>query len=588
VLTTEYYSRQQSIMDVLSDLGLKAMKIAAAVRSLTCILSFCLAVQSGLALGHKKSADETPDPATVADAHAAPCINWVNPLVPARAILLCIHGLGLNSNAYANFGKHMSRLGIATYAIDVRGFGSWMQAQGHAQLDFDGTLSDIQQTLKTIRAANPGLPVFLLGESMGGAIALRACSMYPDLIDGLISSVPAGDRFQQKRTDVSVALHFIKGPRKQFDIGDKIVNQATQNSQLKDAWESDPLNRMDLSADELIQFQKFMNENHNAVKVIDHTPVLMVQGTMDKLVKPEGTWELFEELPSIEKTFVAMPSEHLVFEEGQAKSAKYDQKAARLVATWIFSCLNTDPQTPNHNLPAGSQSTSDESSGSEAPPNPPDSAPFPRRGVAGVSNVGTAPKSPNNQMTLIALCNQGKYQQALPGLEALTQKKPLDGEAHFWLGTCYKQLKRPRLAWREFVLARSLAQASQRTNDANNSLLDLATSANLTSKTVTTTTPLSARVTAGKPTILIFWASWCAECEDLNKITAQARRAFGNGIQIKKIDVDDRENEDLVKNLNIGPIPTCVFVKPNGSVQSTLIGLSSYANFAKSVQGILQ
>jgi alpha-beta hydrolase superfamily lysophospholipase len=391
-------------------------------------------------------------------------MNWVNPLVPPRAALLCIHGLGLNSDAYTNFGKHMARLGIQTYAIDMRGFGSWLKAQGHERLDFNGSLRDIKKALEAIRAANPGLPVFLLGESMGGAIALRACSLYPQQIDGLIASVPAGDRFQQKRTDLDVAVHFLEGPHKQFDIGTKIVDQATKSDRLRQAWESDPLNRMDLSAKDLMQFQSFMNENKEAAKKIEITPVLMVQGTLDKLVKPEGTWDLFEELPSQQKTFVALPSEHLVFEEGQVKSSRYDRRAARLVANWIYSTINPDSNIdePNQGINTQSHATS---------------------------------------------------------------------------------LKAPGAA---------------------------------------------SDITADAATVLVFWASWCTECQSLDKIISQAQQLFGDAFIVKKIDVDDSANTSLVKRFGVGPIPTCVFLEPNGSVNSTMIGLSNFANFAHNLRGIIR
>ena len=143
---------------------------------------------------------------------AVACTTWIDPINPPRAALLCIHGLGLNSDTYRNFATRMCRRGIATYAIDVRGFGAWMKANGKAHLDFEGTLQDVKSTLTRIHKAHPKLPVFLLGESMGGAIALRAASMYPELIQGLISAVPAGDRFDQKNQDLKVAVESLKRP----------------------------------------------------------------------------------------------------------------------------------------------------------------------------------------------------------------------------------------------------------------------------------------------------------------------------------------------------------------------------------------
>src|ERR1700678_305315 len=63
-----------------------------------------------------------------ADLHPAPCLSWIDPQSKPKIALLCIHGLGLNSDSYTNFAKRVAHHGIATYAIDVRGFGSWMKA----------------------------------------------------------------------------------------------------------------------------------------------------------------------------------------------------------------------------------------------------------------------------------------------------------------------------------------------------------------------------------------------------------------------------------------------------------------------------
>src|SRR6185369_13421328 len=119
-----------------------------------------------------------------------------------------------------------------------------------------------KNTLNAIHRANPGLPVFVLGESMGGAIALRATAMYPDLVQGLISSVPAGDRFNQNKTRLKVAFNALKGFDRPFDVGRGVINQATQDPELRESWENDPLSRMNLSPRELMQFQGFMNQNH--------------------------------------------------------------------------------------------------------------------------------------------------------------------------------------------------------------------------------------------------------------------------------------------------------------------------------------
>lgn len=261
----------------------------------------------------------------------APCIAWSDPDVPTRAVLLCIHGLGLHKDTYEAFGKRMQALGIATYAIDVRGFGDFMASKGQRTCDFDGCLSDVRRSLIAIRRANPNKPVFLLGESMGGAIALRVTSMYPELIDGLISSVPAGDRFKQGRSSWKVAIKYLKNKDKPFNVGESVIEQATQKPELREAWSKDPVARMNISPKELMQFQMFMNQNHKSAKLITSKPVLIVQGCEDKLVKPEGTVELYNKLSTSNREIVLIPNaEHLIFEENQ-----FNDQVITKVAGWI-------------------------------------------------------------------------------------------------------------------------------------------------------------------------------------------------------------------------------------------------------------
>lgn len=575
------------------------MIIKSQLYSAASLSALALVINLGPAFSKTQISPETKDRSALqsdtlvsgADPHPAPCINWINPINRARVSLLCIHGLGLNADAYTNFGKHMSRLGIATYAIDVRGFGSWLKSQGHDELDFKGSLLDIRQALQSIRAANPGIPLFLLGESMGGAIALRACSMYPELVDGLISSVPAGDRFQQKSVDLKVAIHFAEGPNKQFDIGKQIVDQATQSNALREAWESDPLNRMDLSAKDLMQFQSFMNDNSDAAKKIDRTPVLMVQGTLDRLVKPEGTWDLFERLATKQKTFVALPSEHLVFEEGQVKSGRYDKKAARLVASWIYSCLTAQATLASSDSTGQAPSTESQQSRFDGPqpvfqadsqpstPTNPDTPPI---------AINRVSPSQEELSEAIAFCQQGNYEAAKPTLESIIKTEPLNGSAHFWLGNCYHGLEKSKQAQQEFAMARSLNLALPKADKSTSSPAPNTESSSPTAGLNSPPSQIAVTIAGGAPTVLAFGASWCVECQELDSLILQAQNMFGNNVVIKRIDIDDSANAPLVQQFGVGPIPTCVFLRSDGTLSSTLIGLSGLGNLTERIRSILQ
>jgi alpha-beta hydrolase superfamily lysophospholipase len=257
---------------------------------------------------------------------AAPCLRWSPLETTPQAVILCVHGLGLHNGSYSEFGKRMSKLGYVVYAVDMRGFGSYKDAQGKEQVDFDGCLADIKATLKVLHRAHPTLPVYLLGESMGGAIVIHATAAFPDLVDGTVSSVPSGSRFKQGKSAISVAMHALEGGlNKQFDVGSGVINQATEKPELREAWGNDPLNRLNLSPRELMIFQNFMDHNHNVAPLIKTTPVLVVQGCKDKLVKPEGTVQLFNELGTRDRRIQLVENgEHLIFEEGQASDAALD------------------------------------------------------------------------------------------------------------------------------------------------------------------------------------------------------------------------------------------------------------------------
>lgn len=65
---------------------------------------------------------------------------------------------------------------------------------------------------------------------------------------------------------------------------------------------------MDFSANELVRFQKFMDENHEIIKEIMTTPILFVQGCNDRLVKSKSTFELFDDVGVKDKTLLSIPS----------------------------------------------------------------------------------------------------------------------------------------------------------------------------------------------------------------------------------------------------------------------------------------
>ena len=100
-----------------------------------------------------------------------------------KAVILGIHGFGDYRNAWQQPAEIWAREGITTFAYDQRGFGS-SPTRGR----WAGTqtlVDDIKTMSGLLRSRYPGVPLYLAGESMGGALVLVASDNHLD-VDGII------------------------------------------------------------------------------------------------------------------------------------------------------------------------------------------------------------------------------------------------------------------------------------------------------------------------------------------------------------------------------------------------------------------
>lgn len=557
----------------------------------------------------------------------APMRSWVDPNKPPIACLLCVHGLGLQSNSYEFFGKEQANRGLAVYSIDVRGFGSWMNAKGKTKVNFDDCLDDIRIALESIHAANPGLPVYILGESMGGAIALRAASLYPTLVDGLISSVPASERFNQGKTSMKVFLNLLTGFNV-ANVGNDLVNQATQNQKLKSQWQDDPLARLNLSPQELIQFQDFMNFNHDAAKKVASMPVLFVQGTGDQLVKPEGTWELFNDVAAKDKSFFAVPGEHLIFEEAQTQDAGPRDQNFRVISSWLTAKVGHRVRRgPMAGMGGPGGPGGFGGSGGFGGPGGPGGFGG-SGGYGGGGGFGSrAPINLAGLETQAQMIDNRQYADAITSLEQLRNQKPTDPNVLALLGKAYLQSGAPEKAGPLFRQAMRIRRGGGDQAQAFNSYLlnmsgapgtSTSSSSTSTSTSVngnvisgqTSTTSQSSsyaspfdRITSlfgistasnvapvvaptGKAKVYAFYANWADQCKSMNDAMTQLAGVYGNRVEINRVNIEDSANDQLADQFKVGPIPTVVFVAPTGKVGKTIIGESTYNNYAQALDSV--
>jgi alpha-beta hydrolase superfamily lysophospholipase len=110
--------------------------------------------------------------------------------VAPKAALVIVHGLGEHSGRYDEFASSMAGSGISSYALDLRGHGQSEGRRGHVPA-FDVWLQEVDRFRSEAEGlAGGGVPLFLLGQSMGGLIALRYMEEYPGAFRGAVICSP--------------------------------------------------------------------------------------------------------------------------------------------------------------------------------------------------------------------------------------------------------------------------------------------------------------------------------------------------------------------------------------------------------------
>ena len=102
------------------------------------------------------------------DGARLPARFWAPPPgTPSRAVVVALHGFGDSRDAWERVGPWFAAHGVALLAYDQRGFGA-APGRGH----WAGTgrlLDDAVGAARLAARLRPGAPLFLMGESMGGA-----------------------------------------------------------------------------------------------------------------------------------------------------------------------------------------------------------------------------------------------------------------------------------------------------------------------------------------------------------------------------------------------------------------------------------
>jgi alpha-beta hydrolase superfamily lysophospholipase len=112
---------------------------------------------------------------------------WPNP--QAQHIVILAHGYGEHLGRYEHVADFLVGRGAAVAGPDHVGHG---RSGGERVMitDYDLVVDDLHSALARIKHRHPGLPVVLIGHSMGGMIGARYAQLHRDELAGLVLSGP--------------------------------------------------------------------------------------------------------------------------------------------------------------------------------------------------------------------------------------------------------------------------------------------------------------------------------------------------------------------------------------------------------------
>lgn len=199
-----------------------------------------------------------------------------------RFVLLALHGLGDHGgNFLLESGPQLAAGGALVYAYDQRGFG-WTATRG-LWAGRDRMVTDARTAVSLLRERHPGLPFFLLGESLGGAVALLA---KPEGISGLILSSPAiwgGDYFPWFLRPPLAAGAALLGPLASPAVAGGIA--ASDNAAALRRFANDPLTLSHIRLDMLEGLVALMDDAVAALPgCCRATPTLFLMGGKDRVI----------------------------------------------------------------------------------------------------------------------------------------------------------------------------------------------------------------------------------------------------------------------------------------------------------------
>jgi acylglycerol lipase len=230
--------------------------------------------------------------------------SWLPP-GPCRAVVVIAHGAGEHSGRYAHVADRLLSEGYAVYALDHRGHGR--SGGPRAYIDrMDNVVGDLDTLVLRAGAENPGLPVFLLGHSMGGTVSLCYALKHQDRLDALVLSGPLA-ALEAASPLVRIAARTLSVLTPRLPVIGVDSSLVSRDPAVVQAYNADPLvHHGKLPARTVAELGAAIESFPSRVPEIT-VPTLILYGTADGLCPTEGSVMLGRRIGAADKTVKAYP-----------------------------------------------------------------------------------------------------------------------------------------------------------------------------------------------------------------------------------------------------------------------------------------
>jgi alpha-beta hydrolase superfamily lysophospholipase len=228
--------------------------------------------------------------------------SWT-PAAAARGVIVLVHGAGEHSGRYGHVVARLVDEGFAVHACDHRGHGRSDGPRAFIE-DMDDVVADVDSLVDRALAPHPGVPVFMLGHSMGGLISLRYALAHQERLAGLIlSAALAAIESVPKPLELVGRALSVVAPRTPLIAID--ASLVSRDAAVVQAYVCDPLvHHGKLPARTAVQLAGAVEGFPTTVAAIK-VPTLILYGTADRLCPPAGSEMLAERLGSADTTVKA-------------------------------------------------------------------------------------------------------------------------------------------------------------------------------------------------------------------------------------------------------------------------------------------